>query len=108
MANNLFEILKEVTGKNNNFIYDNNDSYPSFMINKYLSMDKRTIFFANEMNKNHFLRHRLQFDFYKYGIPKQKIFFKYVKNNKDKQIEEISAKLNIRQEVIKDYLKILE
>ena len=37
--------------------------YNPFIVNRGLSYFKDTVLYANEMNKNHTLDHRLQFDF---------------------------------------------
>ena len=54
-------------------------SYNPFMINRQLSYFPDTILAANEMNRNHHLDNRLQFDFFINIIRKRKRFSKWFK-----------------------------
>lgn len=54
-------------------------AYASFMVNRGLSYFPDTILFANEMNVNHHIDHRLQFDFFINIIKKKKRFSKWAK-----------------------------
>ena len=62
-------------------------AYASFMVNRGLSYFPDTILFANEMNVNHHIDHRLQFDFFINIIKKKKRFSKWHK--KDAETESI-------------------
>ena len=53
--------------------------YNSFMINRQLSYFPDTVLAANEMNRNHHLDNRLQFDFFINIIRKRKRFSKWFK-----------------------------
>ena len=54
-------------------------SYSSYMINRQLSYFPDTVLAANEMNRNHHLDNRLQFDFFINIIRKRKRFSKWYK-----------------------------
>ena len=54
-------------------------SYNPFMINRQLSYFPDTVLAANEMNRNHHLDNRLQFDFFINIIRKRKRFSKWFK-----------------------------
>ena len=53
--------------------------YPPFIINKGLSYFSDTVMYANEMNINHHIDHRLQFDFFINIVKKKKRFSKWLK-----------------------------
>ena len=53
--------------------------YTPFMVNRSLSYFPDTILFANEMNINHHLDNRLQFDFFINIVKKKKRFSKWLK-----------------------------
>ena len=63
-------------------------SYNSFMINRQLSYFPDTVLAANEMNRNHHLDNRLQFDFFINIIRKRKRFSKWFK---PEQISDLDA-----------------
>ena len=54
-------------------------SYSPYMINRQLSYFPDTVLAANEMNRNHHLDNRLQFDFFINIIRKRKRFSKWYK-----------------------------
>ena len=54
-------------------------SYSPYMINRQLSYFPDTVLAANEMNRNHHLDNRLQFDFFINIIRKRKRFSKWFK-----------------------------
>ena len=51
-------------------------AYNPFMVNRALSYFQDTVLFANEMNVNHTIDKRLQFDFFINMVRKRKRFFK--------------------------------
>lgn len=56
---------------------DNNEhKYVSWRTNSILSNYVDTILYSNEMNINHHLDNKLQYDYLFYSIPKKKRFFK--------------------------------
>lgn len=56
--------------------------YVPFMANRSLSYFHDTIFFANEMNINHQLSKKMQYDFLLHSVPKRKRFSKWHKADK--------------------------
>ena len=54
-------------------------SYSPYMINRQLSYFSDTVLAANEMNRNHHLDNRLQFDFFINIVRKRKRFSKWFK-----------------------------
>ena len=89
-----FTFLNEINyGKKDIMIDDIAEKqYNSFMVNRGLSYFRDTVIFANEMNKNHHLENRLQFDFLINIIRKKKRFSKW---NKPKTIDDL--------DIIKEY-----
>ena len=66
-------------------------AYAPYMVNRQLSYFNDTVLAANEMNRNHHLDNRLQFDFFINIIRKRKRFSKWFKP------EQISDLENIKQ-----------
>lgn len=68
-----FEFVKSFTQTTEN-LWVNDDisqkEYVPFMINRILSNSPRTILFADVLNKYPNLDKKIQYDFYKFGIPK--------------------------------------
>ena len=91
---NPFDFLNEINyGKNDIMIDDIAEKqYNSFLINRGLSYFKDTIIMANEMNINHHLDHRLQFDFLINIVRRKKRFSKW---NKPETVDDL--------DVIKEY-----
>jgi hypothetical protein len=56
-----------------------NKDYVSFVVNRALSYFPDTILYANEMNRNHTVDKRWQFDFLLNSISKRKRFSKWAK-----------------------------
>ena len=54
-------------------------SYSGYMVNRQLSYFPDTVLAANEMNRNHHLDNRLQFDFFINIVRKRKRFSKWFK-----------------------------
>ncbi len=54
-------------------------AYVPFVINRSLSYFKDTVLFANEMNINHTLPNRMQYDFYRNMVTAKKRFSKWGK-----------------------------
>jgi len=57
-----------------------NKEYTPFMINRILSNSSQTTLFADAMNRG-ILDKKLQYDFYRFGIPKTKGYTKYIKKD---------------------------
>ena len=89
-----FTFLNEINFSKKDIIVDDitEKQYNSFMVNRGLSYFKDTAVIANEMNINHHLDNRLQFDFLINMIRKKKRFSKW---NKPQIIDDL--------DVIKEY-----
>ena len=62
-------------------------AYNPFLINRSLSYFPDTVLAANEMNRNHHIDNRLQFDFFINIIRKRKRFSKWFKPEKISDLE---------------------
>ena len=78
---NPFEYCNAINYTKKNIMIDDiaEKAYSSYMINRQLSYFPDTVLAANEMNKNHHLDNRLQFDFFINIIRKRKRFSKWFK-----------------------------
>lgn len=56
-----------------------NKEYVPFMVNRSLSNSPQTALFADAINQYPNLDKKLQYDFYMYGIPKQRGYTRWVK-----------------------------
>lgn len=76
-----FDITKNITQTKDN-LYESEEitdkDYIPFMINRILSNSPSTALFANAMNQG-VIDKKLQYDFYRLGIPKSKSYTKYIK-----------------------------
>lgn len=89
-----FDFLNEINYGKKNIIIDDitEKQYNSFMVNRGLSYFKDTVVIANEMNMNHHLDNRLQFDFLINIIRRKRRFSKW---NKPQIVDDL--------DVIKEY-----
>jgi hypothetical protein len=78
---NPFEYLKAINETKKDIMVDDiaEKEYNPFIINRGLSFFKDTILYANEMNRYHYLDHRVQFDFFINIIRKKKRWSKWIK-----------------------------
>ena len=92
---NPFDILNSITYNKKRLIDDSNEKlYNAYQINKGLSYFKDTIFTAQEMNINYHLDSLLQHDYLFNSVRKQKRYAKWVKKDKDADIEAIKIYFN--------------
>jgi len=86
----LFDFLNDISHLKKNILSEENErEYNSYMINRFLSMDTSTVLYANEMNKNAHLPKHMQYDYYFHAIKKHKRYFKYIKHQRQEDIEVI-------------------
>jgi hypothetical protein len=78
---NPFEYLNAINDTKKDIMVDDiaEKAYNSFMINRGLSYFQDTALIANEMNVNHHIDNRLQFQFFINIIRKRKRFSKWLK-----------------------------
>jgi len=81
--------------------------YPPFIINKCLSGFVDTIMFSNEMNLNHQLPSKLQYDFLLNTIRKRKRFSPWLKKEKIQDLDAVKSYYGYSNEKAQQALKIL-
>ena len=82
-------------------------SYSSYMINRQLSYFPDTVLAANEMNRNHHLDNRLQFDFFINIIRKRKRFSKWFKPEQISDLDVVKKYYGYSNEKAHQVLTIL-
>ncbi len=91
MSNSLspFTFLNEINHGKKDIMVDDlvEKQYVPFMVNRSLSYFNDTILMANEMNINHHLDNRLQFDFLINIVRKRKRFSKWFKPESESDVE---------------------
>ena len=107
----LFDFLKSISETKEELfeLQDFDKKYPPFMINRFLSVSRDTIMFANIMSQCSHLPKKLQYAFYLKGVDKKKRYFQYVGKSKDntKQLEAVMTYYQCSQEHGMEYLEIL-
>ena len=81
--------------------------YAPFIINKCMSGFIDTIMFANEMNLNHSLPSRLQYDFLINTVRKRKRFSPWLKKDKVQNLDAVKSYYGYSNEKAQQALKIL-
>jgi len=82
-------------------------AYNPFMINRSLSYFQDTVLYANEMNVNHTIDKRLQFDFFINMIRKRKRFSKWQKSVSDSDVEVVKEYYGYSNEKARQALTLL-
>ncbi len=82
-------------------------SYPAFIVNKCLSGDLDSLFFANEMNIHHQLDHDMQYQFYLNSLRKRKRFSPWIKKESIENLEYIKRYYNYNNDKALSVLNIL-
>ncbi len=106
---NPFEYLNAINDTKKDIMVDDiaEKGYSSYMINRGLSYFNDTVLFANEMNRNHHLDHRLQFDFYINIIRKRKRFSKWMKPEVVSDVEVVKEYYGYSNEKARQALTLL-
>jgi len=106
---NPFDFLNDINyGKSNIMVDDLTEkAYAPFMVNRGLSYFQDTVLFANEMNINHHIDNRLQFDFLINIVRKKKRFSKWVKPEKLSDVEVIKEYYGYSNEKARQASKLL-
>ena len=104
-----FDYIKEINYGKNNIMVDDiaEKKYNGFMVNRGLSYFRDTVLMANEMNKNHHLDSRLQFDFLINIVRKKKRFSKWNKPEVASDLETIKEYYGYSNEKARTALKLL-
>ena len=106
---NPFEYLNSINTTKKDIMVDDIEekSYVPFMVNRGLSYFPDTILYANEMNLNHHIDHRLQFDFLINIIKKKKRFSKWAKAIDIENLQLIKEYYGYSNEKAKSVLSLL-
>ncbi len=106
---NPFDYVNSVTYTKKDIMVDDiaEKEYAPFIVNKALGNFRDTILYANEMNLNHHLDHRLQFDFFINIIKKQKRWSKWIKAENVSDLELIKEYYGYSNEKAKSVLPLL-
>ncbi len=81
--------------------------YEPFIINKGLGQSIGTIGFANLMNRMAHIPKAQQYTFLRLGIPKNRTFAKWAKEDKFDNLKEVMAKLGCSKEKAKEAILVL-
>ena len=105
---NPFDFVKAISYSKKNIMIDDliEEEYNSFIINRALSYYPDTILYANEMNKNHHLDGRLQFDFFINIIKKRKRFSPWLKATEIENLDVIKEYYGYSNEKAKSVLSL--
>ena len=106
---NPFDYLKSINATKKNIMVDDitESEYNAFIINRGLSFFPDTVLYDNEMNLNHHLDSRLQYDFLINIIKKKKRFTKWVKPQEIANLEVIKEYYGYSNEKAKSVLSLL-
>ena len=105
-----FEFIKSLSQTKDNFIKDTpsvEKDYKPFLINRGLSFFQDTILQVNEMNRNHYLDNKLQFDYLLNNIRPRKRWSKWLKPDKIDNLEVVKTYFGFGNEKAKDALEVL-
>lgn len=109
MSDNPFEFINSISYKKNNLLkeqYSEKD-YPSFLVNKGLSLYADTILYANEINRRPWIDNKLAYDFYLNSIRPRKRYSKWFKKTKDEDLELLKEYYKCSESKALEYLKVL-
>ena len=111
MAYELKEYLNAINHEKTNLM-DTDDEmwekkYPPFIINKCLAPFPDTIMLVNEMNMNHSLSRKLQYDFLINTVRVKKRFSPWIRKEKIKDIDAVKSYYGYSNEKAEQSLKIL-
>ena len=106
---NPFEYVNAINYTKKDIMVDDitEKSYSSYMINRQLSYFPDTILAANEMNRNHHLDNRLQFDFFINIVRKRKRFSKWHKPETVSDLEAVKKYYGYSNEKARQVLSLL-
>ena len=106
---NPFEYANAINYTKKNIMVDDltEKAYLPYMMNRQLSYFPDTVLAANEMNRNHHLDNRLQFDFFINIIRKRKRFSKWFKPEQISDLETIKQYYGYSNEKARQVLSLL-
>ena len=103
-----FDYINDINYGKKNIMVDDiaEKDYNAFIINRGLSFSRDTILFANEMNIQHHLDSRLQYEFFINIIRKQKRWSKWIKPQDVDNLELIKEYYGYSNEKAKSVLSL--
>ena len=106
---NPFEYLNAINMTKKDVMVDDlaEKAYNSFMVNRSLSYFNDTVLMATEMNINHHLDNRLQFDFLINIVRKKKRFSKWIKPETVSDVEVVKEYYGYSNEKARQALSLL-
>ena len=106
---NPFEYANAINYTKKNIMVDDlaEKAYLPYMMNRQLSYFPDTVLAANEMNRNHHLDNRLQFDFFINIIRKRKRFSKWFKPEQISDLEIVKEYYGYSNEKARQILTLL-
>tara|TARA_B100000123_G_scaffold241260_1_gene194966 strand:- start:108 stop:485 length:378 start_codon:yes stop_codon:yes gene_type:complete len=106
---NPFEYANAINYTKKNIMVDDlaEKAYLPYMMNRQLSYFPDTVLAANEMNRNHHLDNRLQFDFFINIIRKRKRFSKWFKPEQISDLETVKEYYGYSNEKARQVLTLL-
>ena len=106
---NPFEYVNAINMTKKDIMVDDlaEKAYNPFMVNRSLSYFQDTVLFANEMNINHSVDKRLQFDFLINMVRKRKRFSKWQKAVSDSDVEVVKEYYGYSNEKARQALTLL-
>lgn len=109
MTTSPFDYIKTINKSKKDIMVDDVEEkdYKAFIVNKGLSWFNDTVHYANEMNKNHHLPNRLQYDFLLNTIRKGDRFEKWSKPISLESLEVIQQYYGYSAEKAKNVLQLL-
>ena len=106
---NPFDYLNAINMTKKDIMVDDiaEKEYNSFMVNRGLSYFSDTVLYANEMNKNHHVDSRLQFDFFINIIRRRKRFSKWFKPEQISDLDVVKKYYGYSNEKARQVLTLL-
>ena len=106
---NPFEYVNAINTTKKDIMVDDitEKAYNPFIINRSLSYFNDTVLMANEMNINHHLDNRLQFDFFINIVRKRKRFSKWFKPETASDVEAVKTYYGYSNEKARQVLSLL-
>ena len=106
---NPFDYVNAINYTKKNIMVDDitEKSYIPYMVNRQLSYFPDTVLAANEMNRNHHIDNRLQFDFFINIIRKRKRFSKWYKPETISDLDAVKKYYGYSNEKARQVLTLL-
>lgn len=110
---NPFDYINDINTGKKNIVRNSEDpvrsekEYNAFLTNRSLSYFLDTVLYANEMNINHHLDSKLQYEYYINIIRPKKRFAKWVKSVSEDDLELIKSYYGLNTEKARQALSIL-